>query len=59
MQVINKDAARKASIAASVAQVRLAEDAIKNGTMVETVLGVIDTTTFAAKKSLDECINDL
>ena len=34
-QVVNKDAARKASIAASVAQVKLAQHAIKNGIMVE------------------------
>ena len=53
LQVINKDAAHEAS----VAQSHLADDAIKNGTMVETVLGVINTSTFTAKKGLDECIH--
>ena len=37
LQVINRDAAYRASISASVAQIWLAEDAIKNGTVVETV----------------------
>ena len=37
LQVINKYVNRKAPIAASVAQVSLAEDAIKNGTVVETI----------------------
>ena len=59
LQVVNKDAAHKASIAPSVAQVQLAEDAIKNGTVVETMLGVIDTATFVAKADLDECIHHL
>ena len=39
LQVIDKDAACKVSIAASVAQVHFAEDAIKNCAIVETVLG--------------------
>ena len=34
----------------------MAEDAIKNSIVVETVTGVVDTTTFAAKKGRDECI---
>ena len=59
LQVINKDATRKASITASVAQVCLAEDAIKNGTVVETVSGEVDTTTFEAKTGLDECIHPI
>ena len=40
-------------------QRRLAEDAIKNGTMVETLFGVIDTATFWAKEDLDGCIHHL
>ena len=41
LQIVNKDASRKASIAALVAQVCVAEDAIKNGTVVEIVLGIL------------------
>ena len=59
LQVVNKDAACKTSIAAPVAQVWLVEDAIINGTVVETVSGVIDTATFLAKEDLDECIHQL
>ena len=40
LQAVNKDANRKASVAVSVAQVCLAENAIKNSTVVETVSGV-------------------
>ena len=58
-QIINKYSTRKASIVASVAQVCLVENAIKNGTVVETVTGIIDTTTFSAKKCLDECIQHI
>ena len=38
---------------------QLADDTIKNGTVVENVSGIIDTTTFAAKKGLDECIHHI
>ena len=31
----------------------------KNGTVLDTVLGVIDTSTFPAKKFLDECIHHI
>ena len=41
LQVVNKDASRKASIAGLVAQVCMAEDVIKYGTVVEIVLGII------------------
>ena len=44
---------------ASVTQVRLAEEAIKNGTVVETVSGVINTASFLAKEHLDQCIQRL
>ena len=49
----------KASMEAVVTQVHLAEDAIKNGSVVETVSGVINTTSFLAKEYLDECIQHL
>ena len=35
-----------------VAQVHLAKDAVKNSMVVETVSGVVDTTTFAAKMGI-------
>ena len=44
---------------ASVTQVHLAEDAIKNGSVVETISGVINTTSFLAKDYVDECIQHL
>ena len=47
LQVVNKDATYKASIAALVPLVCLVEDAIKNGTVMETVSWV-NTTTFAS-----------
>ena len=59
LQLVNKDATHKAYIVASVAQFNLAEDAIKNGMVVETVACVIDTATFLAKEGLDECIHHL
>ena len=43
----------------SVTQVHLVEDAIKNGSVVETVAGVINTASFLAKDYLDECIQHL
>ena len=56
LQLVNRDGTHKASIAVSVAQVRLAEDAIRNGTVVETVSRVIDSASFLAKEGLNECI---
>ena len=50
---------REASMEAEVTQVHLAEEAIKNGSVVETVSGVINTTSFLAKDYLDECIQHL
>ena len=44
---------------AAVTQVHLAEEAIKNGAVVETVSGVINTASFLAKDYLDECIQHL
>ena len=49
----------KASMEGVVTQVHLAEEAIKNGVLVETVLGVINTASFLAKDYLDECIQHL
>ena len=49
-KLIDRDAARKTSMEAAVNRVRLAEDAIKNGTVVETISGVINTASYLAKK---------
>ena len=58
-KLIDQDAARKAAMEVSITQVRLAEEAIKNGTVVETISDVINTTSFLAKDYLDECIQHL
>ena len=57
-KLIDKDAKRNTDMVASVTQVHLAEEAIKNGTVVKTVSGVIDTTSFLAKEDLDKCIQN-
>ena len=58
-QVINQNASRKGSTVVSAAQIRLAEVAITNGTIVETILDVIDTATFVAKQGMDDCSHHL
>ena len=58
-KLVDRDAARKAAMEASITRVRLAEEAIKNGTVVETISGVINTASFLAKDYLDECIQHL
>ena len=58
-KLIDWDAACKAAMEASITQVCLAEEAIKNGTVVDTISGVINTTSFLAKDYLDECIQHL
>ena len=55
-KLVSKDVTRKASMVASVAQVDLAEDVIKNGIVVETMLGVIDTASILTKEGLYKCI---
>ena len=55
-KLVDRDTARKASMEAAVTQVHFAEEAIKNGSVVETVSGVINTASFLAKDYLDECI---
>ena len=55
-KLVSKDVIRKASMVASVVQVRLAEDVIKKVTVVETMLGVINTASILNKEGLDECI---
>ena len=57
-KLVDRETARKASMEAAVTQIHLAE-AIKNGSVVETVSGVINTASFLAKDYLDECIQHL
>ena len=58
-KLVDQNAVRKAAMEASVTQVHLAEDAIKNSSVVETISGVINTASFLAKDYLDECIQHL
>ena len=59
VKLVEKDAKRKVSMTASFTKVHLAEDAIKSGTIVENVSGVIDTSFFLAKEDMDQCIQHL
>ena len=58
-KLIDRYSVCKAAMEASITQVRLAEEAIKNGMVVETISGVINTASFLAKDYLDECIQHL
>ena len=55
--LINKDPVRKASIAALIAQMRLMEDTLKNGTAVEMVTEIINDMSIAAKDYISCCID--
>ena len=53
-KLVDQNAARKTSMEAAITQVHLAEEAIKNRAVIETVSSVINTASF-----LDECIQHL
>ena len=44
------------SLINTTAQIKLSEDAIKNGMVVEMVMGIIDNTSFKAKNCISHCI---
>ena len=57
--LINKDPVRKSSMAVLTAQISLAEDAIKNGTAMERVSGVINHASFTTKDCISYYIDHI